>query len=57
MHGLVKGSALTTWRILRCNPFSKGGADEVKPGPRWLSLSKHGFVFARLETVSIEKDK
>lgn len=51
-HGLVKGSLLTTWRILRCNPFTKGGVDEVKPGPKWLATTDHGFVFARLETVS-----
>lgn len=28
-HGLVKGSRLTVWRIIRCNPFNKGGIDEV----------------------------
>ncbi len=27
--GLVVGTALTVWRILRCNPFSKGGEDPV----------------------------
>lgn len=27
--GALKGSALTVWRILRCNPFSKGGYDPV----------------------------
>lgn len=27
--GALKGSALTIWRILRCNPFSKGGYDPV----------------------------
>lgn len=30
-HGLVKGLALATWRILRCNPFSLGGYDPVPP--------------------------
>ena len=25
----VKGSLLAVWRILRCNPFSKGGFDPV----------------------------
>lgn len=30
-HGLIKGSALTFWRILRCNPFCKGGYDPVPP--------------------------
>lgn len=31
IHGFFKGSALAMWRILRCNPFSKGGVDPV-PG-------------------------
>ena len=26
-HGLAKGVILTGWRILRCNPWSKGGVD------------------------------
>jgi len=26
-HGLVKGSALAGWRLLRCNPWSEGGVD------------------------------
>lgn len=28
-HGLIVGSIKTTWRILRCNPWSEGGVDEV----------------------------
>ena len=28
-HGFIKGCALGFWRILRCNPFSKGGFDKV----------------------------
>jgi uncharacterized protein len=28
-HGIVKGGYLTTKRILRCNPFCKGGYDPV----------------------------
>ena len=28
-HGALKGSLLALWRILRCNPFSKGGYDFV----------------------------
>ena len=28
-HGAVKGSILAAWRILRCNPFSRGGYDPV----------------------------
>lgn len=29
VHGALKGGALAIWRILRCNPFSKGGYDPV----------------------------
>lgn len=28
-HGAFKGSLLASYRILRCNPFSKGGYDPV----------------------------
>ena len=28
-HGFIKGSILMIYRILRCNPFSKGGYDPV----------------------------
>ena len=27
--GVIKGSLLGMYRIVRCNPFSKGGVDEV----------------------------
>lgn len=27
--GAVKGGALAVWRILRCNPWSRGGYDPV----------------------------
>jgi len=30
-HGAYKGTLLAVWRILRCNPFSKGGYDPVPP--------------------------
>ena len=28
-YGAFKGSLLAIWRIIRCNPFSKGGYDPV----------------------------
>jgi putative membrane protein insertion efficiency factor len=30
-RGVVVGVGLTTWRILRCNPYGKGGVDPVPP--------------------------
>ena len=29
-YGAFKGGAMALWRILRCNPFSKGGYDPLK---------------------------
>lgn len=29
IHGALKGSVLAVWRLLRCNPWSLGGVDEV----------------------------
>ncbi len=31
IHGVFKGCLLGIWRIMRCNPFSKGGWDPVPP--------------------------
>ena len=28
-YGSIRGGALAAWRILRCNPFSKGGEDPL----------------------------
>lgn len=28
-YGLLRGGFKATWRILRCNPFNKGGEDPV----------------------------
>ena len=28
-HGLMKGTVLVGWRLLRCNPWSHGGVDHV----------------------------
>jgi putative membrane protein insertion efficiency factor len=29
-YGIIKGGAKSIWRILRCNPFNKGGYDPVE---------------------------
>ena len=35
VHGAVKGTALTAWRILRCNPLTRGGPDPVPAPGMW----------------------
>jgi putative membrane protein insertion efficiency factor len=29
-YGIIKGGLMTSWRVLRCNPWNKGGNDPVK---------------------------
>lgn len=41
VHGVLKGSLLAAWRILRCNPFGKGGIDYVPPKGKWRSEPPH----------------
>ena len=40
VHGALKGTILTAWRILRCNPWSAGGFDHVpaRKRPVWYQL-------------------
>lgn len=46
-YGAIQGSLMAFWRILRCNPFSKGGYDPV-PDPDkknhhmiWVPYCRH----------------
>lgn len=41
-HGFFKGTALASWRLLRCNPFSPGGWDPVPPSRRRRSVETTG---------------
>jgi putative membrane protein insertion efficiency factor len=34
-HGALRGSALAVWRILRCNPFGRGGVEPVPASGRY----------------------
>jgi len=40
-HGVLKGTLLATWRVLRCNPFGKCGCDPVPPHGAWKSPDRH----------------
>ncbi|MDQ0788049.1 putative membrane protein insertion efficiency factor [Streptomyces sp. B3I7] len=44
-HGALKGTALTAWRILRCNPWSLGGVDHVpeRKRPRWHQMLRNAW--------------
>jgi putative membrane protein insertion efficiency factor len=46
-RGVVFGSVLTGWRILRCNPWSQGGVDQVKPGSGFFRVTESGFVLPK----------
>ncbi|EFU81044.1 conserved hypothetical protein YidD [Mobiluncus curtisii ATCC 51333] len=37
VHGFWKGSALTLWRLLRCNPYSDGGVDYPPVKGSWTN--------------------
>lgn len=39
-HGLLKGSLLTAWRLLRCNPFGKFGYDPVPEKGQWKNPAR-----------------
>ena len=43
-RGVVFGSMLTLWRILRCNPWSQGGIDKVTAGSGTFLVTEKGFV-------------
>lgn len=32
-HGALRGTRLAVWRVLRCNPWSRGGVDHVPGHP------------------------
>jgi uncharacterized protein len=35
-HGPVKGFVLASWRLVRCNPWNRGGLDPVPVKGHWL---------------------
>jgi len=45
-HGAARGLILATWRILRCNPFGKGGIDHVPS-----RVAAHDAVIRRAEAA------
>jgi putative membrane protein insertion efficiency factor len=42
-HGFIKGLYLSSWRILRCHPFCKGGYDPVPPKKELRASQLHNI--------------
>jgi uncharacterized protein len=40
-YGILRGSVLAAWRLLRCNPFSLGGYDPVTAQRLFRSAPRH----------------
>lgn len=40
-YGILRGSVLAVWRLLRCNPFSHGGYDPVSEQSLFPSAHAH----------------
>lgn len=46
-HGALTGSALAAWRVLRCNPWSNGGVDDVPaPGQKRFRLARNNAAMS-----------
>ena len=56
-RGFFVGTILTVWRILRCNPFSKGGYDPVpEKGLRNKNLCRENDCHEHTDTTNEEKE-
>jgi putative membrane protein insertion efficiency factor len=40
-HGAGRGSMLAAWRVLRCNPFGRGGIDPVPSARPYEDVVRH----------------
>ena len=46
--GVLRGGVMTGWRIVRCNPWARGGIDDVPARMDGnFPLSRHGFVLPK----------
>lgn len=53
-QGFVRGLLLTVFRLLRCNPFSGGGIDDVpEPKTPRFRINSYGFACAH-EVTALE---
>ena len=54
-HGVFKGSWLTVWRIVRCNPFHPGGYEPVPPASKHIHPAEETPKGAATESTPIAK--
>ncbi len=51
VHGVLLGSAMAAWRVLRCNPWSNGGVDDVPArGERLFRLTRNNAAMSPDQT-------
>ena len=54
-RGAVRGSVLSVWRVLRCNPWTEGGIDDVVASGSRVVLTPFGFVGGTLSLVHTDR--
>jgi uncharacterized protein len=54
VHGSIKGTILTVWRILRCAPWSPGGYDPVPEKGKWNNRNLLEKFRAEQESSAVE---
>jgi uncharacterized protein len=47
-YGLVRGTILAGWRLLRCNPWSHGGVDRAEDQRLFRFQTRQGGIEERL---------
>lgn len=57
VHGVCKGVLLAGWRILRCNPFGKGGVDPVPPKGQWKNTAEDVANFKRMREETHRREE
>lgn len=54
-RGAVRGSVLSVWRVLRCNPWTEGGIDDVVASGSRVVLTPFGFVGGALSVAHTDR--
>lgn len=48
-HGILKGGSLTLWRLIRCNPFNKGGYDPVTGNENHIKVESQVSIIKEIK--------